>query len=86
VDKDRDVQYGIGTQIAQANTVIPQQIQQERMDGNFETARKVTCEHYKFVAIQSWEELTACRSPPRSGPVWKHTIEHQLINGGLIGD
>ena len=58
MNKDQDVQYGVGVEIAQANRLEFQQISKERMNGEPQPMPEIILKDYNSIGVRHWEGLT----------------------------
>ena len=76
VNKDRDVQYSVGVEIAQTNRPKYQQISQKRMNREPQSTPEIIFKDYNFIGVRHWKGLTTGWPPSGGDAVRKHARSH----------
>ena len=76
VNKDRDVQYSVGVEIAQTNRPKYQQISQERMNREPQSTPEIIFKDYNFIGVRHWKGVTNGWPPSGGDAVRKHAHHH----------
>lgn len=79
IAENRNMKKAIRIQMAEADSVVFEQISEERMNRDPKSPNKESSKHNKLVHLRGRELLTYCRAPSDGLPIGEDDLDHQIV-------